>query len=70
MVLNPYRLMTPLPTATAKFALILPMGGTPIGPNDLLIAAIALANQVTLVTANIGEFSRVPNLRWEDWSLP
>ena len=41
--------------------------GTPIGANDLLIAAIALANQLTLVTHNIREFSRVPELPVEDW---
>ena len=41
--------------------------GTPIGPNDLLIAAIALANQMTLVTHNTAEFSRVPGLALEDW---
>ena len=41
--------------------------GTPIGPNDLLIAAIALANQMTLVTHNTTEFSRVPGLALEDW---
>jgi tRNA(fMet)-specific endonuclease VapC len=41
--------------------------GTPIGPNDLLIAAIALANGMTLVTHNTSEFSRVPGLALEDW---
>lgn len=41
--------------------------GTPIGPNDLFIAAHALALDLTLVTANIGEFSRVPDLRLENW---
>ena len=41
--------------------------GTPIGPNDLMIASIALANNLTLVTHNTGEFSRVPSLRLEDW---
>jgi tRNA(fMet)-specific endonuclease VapC len=41
--------------------------GTPIGPNDLLIAAIALANSVTLVTHNTSEFSRIPRLALEDW---
>ena len=41
--------------------------GTPIGPNDLLIAAIALANGLTLATNNIAEFSRVPGLPIEDW---
>ena len=42
--------------------------GTPIGPNDLLIAATALANQATLVTANLDEFSRVEGLCLEDWT--
>ena len=41
--------------------------GKPIGPYDLQIAAIALANQVTLVTHNTEEFSRVPGLLLEDW---
>ena len=41
--------------------------GTPIGPNDLMIAAIALANHMTLVTHNTAEFSRVPGLTLEDW---
>ena len=41
--------------------------GTPIGSNDLLIAAIALANDLTLVTHNIREFNRVEGLRIEDW---
>ena len=41
--------------------------GTPIGPNDLLIAAHALATDLTVVTANVGEFSRVPGLKVENW---
>jgi len=41
--------------------------GQPIGPNDLLIAAIALTHDVTLVTHNTAEFSRVAGLRLEDW---
>jgi tRNA(fMet)-specific endonuclease VapC len=45
----------------------LALAGTPIGPNDLLIAAIALANGSTLVTHNTGEFGRVNGLRIEDW---
>jgi tRNA(fMet)-specific endonuclease VapC len=44
--------------------------GTPIGPNDMLIAAHALARDLTVVTRNLGEFSRVAGLRVEDWSAP
>jgi tRNA(fMet)-specific endonuclease VapC len=44
--------------------------GTPIGPNDLLIAAIALAHGLTLVTHNTAEFGRVPGLAIEDWQAP
>jgi len=40
-----------------------------IGPNDLLIAAHALAADLTLVTANTREFARVPLLRIENWLL-
>lgn len=43
--------------------------GTPIGSNDLLIAAIALANDLTLVTHNTREFDRIQNLKLEDWEL-
>lgn len=41
--------------------------GTIIGPNDLLIAAHALATDLTLATANTREFERVPSLRVENW---
>jgi len=41
--------------------------GTPIGPNDLLIAAHAQLLGLTIVTANVNEFSRVPNLMVENW---
>jgi tRNA(fMet)-specific endonuclease VapC len=44
--------------------------GTPIGPNDLMIAATALASGLILVTHNTGEFNRVPGLRIEDWQAP
>ena len=40
----------------------------PIGERDLLIASIALAAHLTLVTPNAAEFSRVPKLRVEDWT--
>ena len=41
--------------------------GTPIGPNDMLIAAQALCAGLIVVTANTGEFSRVPGLIVENW---
>jgi len=43
--------------------------GTPIGPMDLMIAAHALALGLTVVTNNVREFSRVPGLRVEDWTV-
>jgi tRNA(fMet)-specific endonuclease VapC len=42
--------------------------GTPIGPNDMLIAAHALALGCTLVTDNEEEFRRIPGLRVENWA--
>ena len=44
--------------------------GRPIGPNDLLIAAHALALGATLVTDNVREFSRVRGLKIENWLRP
>ncbi|GAB4296055.1 MAG: type II toxin-antitoxin system VapC family toxin [Oscillatoriaceae cyanobacterium] len=41
--------------------------GTPIGAYDLQIAAIALAHNMTLVTHNTREFSRVTGLALVDW---
>jgi tRNA(fMet)-specific endonuclease VapC len=41
--------------------------GTPIGPNDMLIAAHALSQGLTVVTDNVAEFRRVKGLRVENW---
>ncbi len=43
---------------------------TPIGPNDLLIAAHALTEGAVLVTANEAEFSRVVGLQVANWLSP
>jgi tRNA(fMet)-specific endonuclease VapC len=43
--------------------------GTPIGSYDLQIAAIALTHNLTLITHNTGEFSRVEGLHLEDWEV-
>jgi tRNA(fMet)-specific endonuclease VapC len=58
--------------AAEEYGLIradLERAGTPIGPNDLLIAASARAHDLTLVS-NVKEFSRVVGLRLEDWQTP
>lgn len=68
--LLPYRSL-PFDDAAAGIAGLLRAqlveAGTPIGPHDVQIAAIALANGCTLVTHNTREFSRVPDLVLEDW---
>jgi tRNA(fMet)-specific endonuclease VapC len=51
----------------ASIRLKLEQGGIPIGPDDILIAASALANNSTLVTHNTSEFERVSGLKIEDW---
>ena len=47
----------------------LEQNGTPIGAYDLQIAAIALTNNLTLVTHNTREFQRVNKLLIEDWEI-
>lgn len=42
--------------------------GTPIGPLDMLIAAHARAEGLTLVTNNVREFQRVPDLKIANWA--
>jgi tRNA(fMet)-specific endonuclease VapC len=44
--------------------------GKPIGAYDLLMAGQALRHHLTLVTANVSEFSRVKGLVWLDWAKP
>ena len=52
----------------ARIRRTLEQRGQPIGPNDLLIAAHARSQQLTLVTANLAEFQRVPDLQVENWA--
>jgi tRNA(fMet)-specific endonuclease VapC len=57
-------------TAAARAAgirAVLEAEGRPIGPLDTLIAGTALSHNATLVTHNLREFSRVPNLPVVDW---
>lgn len=59
----------PVDRQYAAIQIHLEKAGTPIGPNDLLIAAHALTLGLTLVTANTREFERVPGLNVENWLL-
>lgn len=53
--------------AAATLRATLEKAGSPIGPEDTLIAATALSQRATLVTHNTREFNRVPGLKLEDW---
>ena len=56
--------------SAARLKALLASVGRPIGAYDLLIAGQALARNWILVTANTREFSRVPGLVVEDWTIP
>ncbi len=43
--------------------------GRALGPNDLIVAATVLAHNAILVTHHTREFSRIPGLTAEDWSV-
>lgn len=57
----------PADSAYAQLRWALEQSGRPIGPNDMLIAAQALAHECVLVTANVVEFSRVADLQVTNW---
>jgi tRNA(fMet)-specific endonuclease VapC len=56
--------------AAGSIRAALEAAGKPIGSYDYLIAGQALARELTLVTANVSEFSRVKGLSWQDWAKP
>ena len=58
---------TPADVVYGKLRASLERVGQPIGGNDLLIAAHAIAFGHTLITDNEGEFSRIDDLAWENW---
>lgn len=66
-VLTILPLEPPVDAVYAQIRYALEMKGQLIGPNDLLIAAHALCHDLTLVTVNATEFSRVPKLKTENW---
>lgn len=52
---------------TGKIRAELEAIGRPIGLCDAVLAGVALARGLTVVTRNVSGFSRVPGLRWENW---
>ena len=56
-----------LPEALVHAELRLALRHRPIGPNDMLVAATALSVPAVLVSSNVREYSRVPNLQLESW---
>ena len=54
-------------SAYADIRVALETAGTPIGSDDMFIAAVAKANDLTLVTNNTSHFSKVPGLKIENW---
>ena len=65
LVITPFDLDSAI--AYSKIRTILERQGTPIGGMDTLIAAQAIAHDFTLVTHNLKEFQRIPNLKCETW---
>lgn len=53
--------------AAADLRATLAAAGTPIGPYDVLIGAQALRRKLTLVTADLAEFGRIPGLALTSW---
>lgn len=60
-------LISPVEEYYAQIRTDLENKGTPIGSNDLLIGVYALSLNLTVVTNNVREFSRIPNLKVENW---
>ncbi|MCL2122794.1 MAG: type II toxin-antitoxin system VapC family toxin [Desulfovibrionaceae bacterium] len=66
LVIVPFDLDAAL--AYGKIRIFLERQGTPIGGMDMLIAAQAIAHDFTLISHNIKEFQRIPNLKCETWA--
>ena len=67
---EPFRSLAFDDRAAEEYGIIradLERAGTPIGPNDLLIAALARSRDLTLVNLNQREFSRIAGLRLTDF---
>jgi tRNA(fMet)-specific endonuclease VapC len=68
--LKPFRSLAFDDASAERYAIIratLDQAGSPIGPNDLMIASIAAAYGLAVVTRNVREFERIPGLHCEEW---
>lgn len=68
--LDPFEIVAFDDTATDRYADIrsrTEAKGTPVGPNDLIIAATVMSQNGILVTNNTREFQRIPDIRIENW---
>lgn len=67
-----YNTVLPLTTSSATISADIYANlrnkGTPIDDIDILIAGIAIANDLTIVTNNIRDFGKIENLEIQDWS--
>lgn len=71
-LLDPFRCLDVTRAVADRYGEIrhdLEVKGQVIGPFDLILAATALVHNLTLVTHNTGEFSRVEGLQHEDWTV-
>lgn len=59
---------TPAARLHARIKADLAARGTPVGPHDLWLAASAMAHGLTMATANLREFQRIPGLQVEAWT--
>ncbi len=66
-IVNTFSFDSKAAKSAAKIRADLEKQGKPIGPYDTLIAGIALSSNCILVTHNTREFSRIKNLKIEDW---
>ncbi len=72
LFLEPFEIVPFDDNATARYADIrfrTKVKGTPVGPNDLIIAATVLSRNGVLVTNNIKEFQHIQDLMVENWIL-
>jgi tRNA(fMet)-specific endonuclease VapC len=62
--------MRDVPRSSVNFRGTLKQRGISVPTTDLMIASVALAHDLTLVTHNLSDYQNVPELRVDDWLAP